>query len=257
MRERASDGIAWYESAMRTHLSRPSLLSLAVLAAIAGCTSVDSSDIKTHGINPGMHVTSSADAAGSHVDVTLHVGNSPTTFVNLADGDSLTASTGGDPVELKESNLLGVTSYSGDLDTQEPGTKVTIVFTRQSDESAPASTVTMTEKLSLSSPQPGAAFSRDADDLTVAWTSDPSDDGVTVSWTGDCVEAGSIDVAAGESQATIDKSTIKKRQGDNVADSCDVTIAATRTRTGTLDPAFGGGAITHSFSASAKVTANP
>jgi hypothetical protein len=192
------------------------------------------------------------------VSVNFHVGDSPTTFVNLGADDVVTATAeGGQPVTLTESNLLDVFTYAGDLATKDPGTKVTIALTRPSDTNAPASTVTMTEQLALTAPAPGGVFARATNDVVVTWTSDASEDGVTVSWSGDCVDGGSVDVAPPGFTATIAAGTVKKREGDNVADTCDVTFFASRSRTGTLDPAFGGGSITHSFSASSKLTSNP
>ena len=223
---------------------------------IAGCTSIDSADIKTHGIKPSMSISSSDQQANSHVDVTFHVGDSPTTFVNLNQGETVVASTD-TPVTLNEYDVLGVTGYAGDLATKAPGTTVTINVTRVDNDSAPASTVTMTEQLALTAPAPGGSVSRANDDVAVSWTSDASEDGVTVSWSGLCVDDDHVDVAPPAKDVTIAKGKIKKKTGDNIDDNCDITFSATRTRTGTLDPAFGGGTIRHSFTSSAKLTSTP
>jgi hypothetical protein len=236
---------------------RSAIVSL--IAFISACTTVDSSDIKTHGIKPAMTISSSAEAPGSNVTVSLHVGDSPTTFVELQDGESITATPGTEAaVTLTKQSLLGVTDYVGALDTQVPGTSVTIDLTRPTDTNAPASTVTLTEKLTLTSPAAGSTASRANNDVTVAWTdSAPSPDAVKVAWTGDCVQDGSLDVEVGKTSATIAKGTVLKKTGDNIPDNCDVTFSASRTHAGTVDPAFGGGSIAHVFSSSAKVTSNP
>jgi hypothetical protein len=238
---------------------------IALVTATLGCTSVDSADITTHGIQPVMRVSSSPDGPNSHVSVTLNVGGSIDTFVNLDSDESIVATTdaeGGAPVTLSESGLLGLTSYSGDVVGKDAGTVVTLNLTRTNgNENAPASTVTLTDPLALTAPASGGTVSRDGDDVTVTWTSEASEEAVQVAWSGDCVDAGSVNVDPPGLTTTIAKGTIKKREAADadhpVADDCPLTLSATRTKTGTVDPAFGGGSIAHSFSASVQLTSNP
>ncbi|HEY4219966.1 MAG TPA: hypothetical protein VGO62_01460, partial [Myxococcota bacterium] len=231
------------------------LVVTGLLSAVVGCTSVDSADIKTHGIQPGMTVTSSAGATTSHVSVAFHVGDSIDTFVTLQDDESVTASVGTTPVKLAHSEILGFTSYDGDLPTNAAGTTVTIALSRPTDTSAPSSSVTMTDQLTLTSPTGGAGanVSRANDDVTVAWTSDTSADGVTVLAQGDCIDTFSTSVAPPNTSAIISKGTLKKKTGDNIADTCAVTFAAERSRSGTVDAAYGGGSISDTFSSSATL----
>jgi hypothetical protein len=79
--------------------------------------------------------------------------------------------------------------------------------------------------------------------LTVSWTPPSTDQ---ISWTadGDCIETATGSLADTGS-LTIPAATLKKRQGMNIADSCMVTLAVSRTRLGQLDPGYGqGGTIT-------------
>jgi hypothetical protein len=142
-------------------------------------------------------------------------------------------------------------SYGADIDVKDSGTKIVIALTRADGSAAPASTVTMTEQLGLSAPAAGTAFSRASDNIAVSWVSDPSKDPLTVTWSGPCITAGSIDVDHTDSASSISAGQIV---GDG---TCNISVGITRTRTGTLDPAFSGGSITHSFSSSATISSTP
>lgn len=233
--------------------------------ACVACTSLDSEDLRTNGMQPQIVVRSNAQEANSKLIVHIHVGDSITQFVDLDDPDVITVAVNGGAAEtLDESNLLGVTSYTKDIPGKEPGTEILVALARgEQDDPAPSSTVTFTEQLTLVSPAAGASLSRADDDILVEWTSEASDDGVRVDVNGDCIQPLTRPVQAGATSITLEKGSIQKREDTDedddqtVPDSCDINIAVVRTRTGTLDPAFGGGAIRHEFSASANATSNP
>jgi hypothetical protein len=243
---------------------RIALSSLAAIACVA-CTSLDSADLRTNGMQPDMAVRSNDQSAGSKIDVQIHVGDSIVDFVNLGGADILTLQVdGGAATELNELNLLGVTTYSADVGTKEPGTEVKVIFARgEADDPAPSSTVTLTEQLALTAPTAGAALSRADDDIVVTWTSDASDDDVRVDVTGTCIQPTTRQVQAGATTVTIERGSIQKTEDSDpdddseIPDSCDATLSVVRTRTGTLDPAYGGGNIRHEFTASAGMTTNP
>jgi hypothetical protein len=236
--------------------------ALILFAAIplVACTSLDSDDIETSGIHAFIRLSSTEGSTDTFVSVTMHAGNNPTQFINLVGDDKLTASAGEETIDLDESNLLGAYSYNGNLSTQEPGTEVTVALERVEKASAPSSKVALTEKLALTAPAASSTFSRADDDIDVQWNSAASPDAVTVSWSGSCVQDGSRDVAADATQVLIEKGSIQKKpdpeQGDPVPDTCDVTLKISRSRTGTLDPAWGGGEITHTYSDSLTFTSN-
>ena len=237
-------------------------IALSGLACVA-CTSLDSVELRTNGMKPDMVVRSSAEQANSKLDVQIHVGDSLVDFVDLVDPDVLTVQVdGAAAVELTENNLLGATGYSTDIATKAPGTEIKVILTRgPDDDGAPSSTVTLTEQLALTAPAAGAALSRADDDIVVTWTSEASDDDVSVSLSGDCIQPANRAVAADATTVTFEKGSVLKREdpeeGDPIPDSCDATVRVVRTRTGALDPAFGGGGIRHEFSAQAGVTTNP
>lgn len=247
---------------IRTELRFCYSLALAIPALVA-CTNIDSDDLDTDAMEPTIQVRSTEGADGSSVTVVLHVGDSPTTFVELQGDDTLTASAGEQTVTLEGSELLGVVQYNGDLDTKTPGDVVTIAFTRTEEgkASAPDSNVALTEGLALTAPAGGATSSRAAD-LQIAWDSAASEDQVRVGWSGGCVVDGSRDVTAGQSTLTLEAGSIEKReQGENeeepVPDNCDVTLTVSRSRSGTIDPAFGGGSITHTYTDSVTFASQP
>lgn len=224
------------------------------IPALFACTNIDSDDLDTDAMQPTINVRSTEGADGSSVSVVLHVGNSATTFVELQGDDTLTATAGEQTVTLDGRELLGVVEYTGNLDTKTAGDVVTIAFTRTEEgkESAPDSNVALTEPLALTAPAGGATSSRAAD-LAIAWTSEASEDQVRVGWSGECVEGGSRDVTGGASSLTLEAGSIVKReQGENeeepVPDNCDVTLTLSRSSSGTVDAAFEGGSITHTFS---------
>lgn len=226
---------------------------------VVGCTSLDSVDIRTEGIHPDMVVSSSSDGPGSSVRVTLHVGESLTDFVELEGEDKLSVTAGDETKDLEEQKVLGTVSYTASIATQEPGDEVVIAFARgEADEDAPASTVALGAKLTLTSPAAGAALSRANDDVLVSWTSEASDDGVVVDFNGPCIQGGTRTVQAGETSVTLAKGSILKREPANdteqVPDECEMTVVVRRQHAGTLDPAYGGGSIRHEYTASAKVT---
>ena len=240
-------------------------MTLTVGIACVACNSLESGDLRTNGMEPDIVVRSNNTDANSKLNVNIHVGDSINSFVDLDAPDVMTASVnGGEATELSESNLLGVTGYSMDVNTKEPDTEVIVILTRgEQDDGAPSSTVAFTQQLALTSPGAGASFSRATDDIEVTFTSEESTDGVRITVTGECIDSISLDVQAGDTAVTIEAGTILKKVDQNteddleIPDSCDIAVSAVRTRTGTLDPAYGGGSIRHEFSASAQATSNP
>jgi hypothetical protein len=241
------------------------LMTVTVGIACVACNSLESGDLRTNGMEPDIVVRSNNTDANSKLNVNIHVGDSLNSFVDLDAPDVMTASVnGGAPTELSESNLLGATGYSMDISTKEPDTEVVVALARgEEDEGAPLSKVTFTEQLVLTSPGAGASFSRANDPIEVTFTSEASEDGVRVNVTGDCIDSIGLDVQAGDTSVTIEAGTIQKKTDsdpedeNDIPDSCAITVSAVRTRTGELDPAYGGGSIRHEFSASAGATSNP
>lgn len=247
------------QPARSTRLTRLVHASALAVPFVVGCTSIDSSDIRTNGVHPDMLVSSSSDGPGSNVVVMLHVGDSLTDFVELAGEDKLSLTAGDETKDLVEQKVLGTVSYHAPIATQEPGDEIVIQLSRgEEDEDAPASTVTLGAKLTLTSPAPGGASSRANDDIVVSWTSEASGDAVAVDYNGSCIQGGTRAVQSGETSVTLARGSILKREpassDEAVPDECEMAIVVRRTHAGTLDPAFGGGRIRHEYTASAKLT---
>src|SRR3954452_18028958 len=84
--------------------------SLATVLALAACTSVKSSNLKTAGISATMVVVADGTrqtAARGH----LNVDNNITDYVDLSAGDALVATSSGQTQTLSRSNFDGAISY--------------------------------------------------------------------------------------------------------------------------------------------------
>lgn len=234
-------------------------------AAVTGCSSIESGDLETSGINAAIEVRPRTD--GSATDVTASLTAGALTFVDLDGDDKLVASSGDVSADMEESNLLGAVSYAAVLSgINTAGDIVTVAFQRSGGKDpAPSSTVRLPEQVTMTAPEASASFSRAGDDITVTLENNASDDPVRVSWSGECVQDGGLDVPVDQTSVTISKGTILKREqvDENdpdsrpIPDTCTIQITAARRVTGTLDPAWGGGGISSVTSSSRDVTSNP
>jgi hypothetical protein len=246
---------------LRTSLSF-SALAAATLAATVGCSSIDSSDLETSGINASIEVVRLQNDGGVDVHASLAAGT--LNFVDLEDGDVLSARLGDNTVTLEQSDFLGALSYNGHLDGGAAGDVVTVALTRAEKDSAPTSTVNLPELIEITAPAASAAFSRADDDIVVTVSGEESDVGARLSWSGDCVVTDGIDVPADQTTVTINRGTIVKREqvdendpdSQPVPDSCTVTLTVRRTTAGALDAAYKGGSITGVTQSSRDITSN-
>ncbi len=231
-------------------------LTLAALAFLSGCSTASSTDIKTSGLYASFSGT--ADGSGkTRVSTTLQVGQLSTTFVEIAGTDALDASSGTDKSAMAKSSLLGLVSYSASLTGDEEGKSVTVALTRASpDTSAPSSTLTLPAKFQITGPTGGAAFARGADAIEVKWDNSGKTDAMSAELSGSCIkpvtktgpDTGSLIIAGADLVAT----------KDNETKTCDVSIVVKRSRTGTLDAAYGkGGSVQGIQSRVLSITSKP
>ncbi len=245
-------------------MKKTSVCVLALVAAVAGCSSIESGDLETSGMTAIISATVRDDSSAT--DVVASLGAGALTSVDLDGEDILSASADDVSVELEESNLLGVFTYNGVLEgIAEPGTEVTVSLARSADKTpAPSSTVRLPVAVFLTSPAAGTAFSRENDDIVVEINSGASDDDMRLNWSGDCVKNDGVDVPAGQVSVTINRGTIIKRaqvdendpDSQPVPDTCTMTLTIERVVEGVLDPAWGGGSITSVSQDSRDVTSN-
>ena len=209
------------------------------LLAVAGCSTVASSDLRTHGMTARIFV--SATAAGIGVGADLTAGG--TTSVELRPGDTLVARTGGHQVTLRETSVLGLHSYSGTLAvTPAPGTEVAVDLERAGGGSA-SSSVQLPGRVGMSAPRDGVMISRGRD-LRVRVAPGPGS--IRVDWSGSCV--GSGEVRFEESQpVVVPAGTLRllapASGGPAVPARCDVAITVTRVVEGRLAASYHGGLI--------------
>jgi hypothetical protein len=209
-------------------------ITIAVVSLFAfGCTeSVESNDVRTSGVYPEIAVTATGNG-NSQVRVRLKVGGSNSnTFLDMTGEDRLEATVGDDTKVLDETSK---DTYTASFPTDEEGTEFTIAFLRgTSDDDAPASTVTMPAPFAMELGATTAA--RGMDDLDVTW--DPPASGSSIAWklSGECVKLDSGSTPD-DGAYTIEAGSIETFEAD-MDKSCTVNFEMTRSKMGTVDPAF-------------------
>ena len=222
------------------------MISLSILSVglSVGCESAESEDIRTSGMYPNMSIVS--DGASSQADVIIRVGG-PTsnTFVNLTSGDTLTVAVNDDqPVTMTENNLGDYYQYSATLNETEEDTQFTFALTRENDDSAPESIVTLPAPFSISSPLSENLFSRENDDVVVTWEPSGQGDSMTLYLGGDCIEDYSDASLDDTGSHTISAGTLALDEEDDQFDSsCSVDVTIRRNRVGTVDAVFDEGVL--------------
>lgn len=245
---------------MLASLAVKRIAALAMVLVLAGCSTVDSKDIRTSGMTANLVVTLPEDTDAADVSASLQVGN--LTFVELGDGEKLTATGGGKDVSLRQHRAAGVTDYSNRLDgVVAAGTEITFSLKRNSqDESAPTSTVKLPERVRLVAPASGTTFSRRRD-LVVRFDSEPSQQPSILTWAGDCVQEGSLDLEPGRTTATIPRGAIKPDlttpSPAPAARTCQVRLSLIRRTEGKLDPAFKNGSVTAESESAREINSVP
>ncbi len=236
-------------------MRRPLIAVTLASLVLAGCSTVDSADIKTSGMTADLLVTVPEGGTSAEVSATLRVGT--LTFVELGGGEKLTAVGDGRSATLKRGKLAGVTSYKGRLDgVAKPGTEVTFALQREGDNtSAPVSTVTLPEPVEFTAPAAGTRFSRRAD-IGVRFTSGPP---AVLTWAGECIQGGSLQLEAGRTSATVSRGTVRPTPTPATAASgtCQLSLTLTRRTEGKLDEAFKNGTVAAESRAVRQVVSAP
>ncbi|WP_410793343.1 hypothetical protein [Kribbella sp. C-35] len=237
------------------------IAALALIVVLAGCSTVESKDIRTSGITANYVVTLPETADVASVSASYRVGT--LTFVELGDGESVTSSGGGKDVKLKHHRSAGVTDYDGQLDgVVDAGTEITFNLTRgKDDDSAPRSTVKLPERVQLTAPLAGTTYSRRAA-IPVRFNSHPSEQQSILTWAGDCIQTGSLELEPGRTSVSIPAGSIRPVTGTPTpgvkpATTCPVDITLTRRTEGTLDKAFKDGHITAESQSVRRITSAP
>lgn len=213
-----------------------------VLFGLCACTDpVKSGDYATNELD------ATYDAACGGTSTVLSAffeltGGTLLTYVRLDATDSATVTSGDLTEELAELEVGDLVSYVGGLPLYEADTPFVFSLTREVDEGAPNSEVTLPPPFEINGVNPPEGYSRSADTLTVAWTGESAGDPMTMSFSGDCIENYSVDLEDESGSAAVPAGTIVD-QSTVSGGTCDVTMTLRRSREGTLDSGFAGGSI--------------
>jgi hypothetical protein len=212
------------------------LCMLALLAS--GCAKTESSDLLTSGIYADLSARSTGTGTTT-VYATLYVGNpNNLNFVELTGNDKLIASYGTEHKAMNQTELLNIVSHAAQFSTDAEGAAFEIALERSVDAGAPKSTVTLPAVFTLN-PVP-ATVSR-ATALPLSWLPAASTDAMAWKATGACIGDTQGTITGDPGSWMIQAGTFTKREGQNIADSCMVTITMTRSRAGVLDSHYGKG----------------
>jgi hypothetical protein len=233
-------------------MTKLALLAICSAMALAACAKTDSEDLLTHGMSAELEARATGDGT-TLVSATLFVGDpSDLNFVELQGDDDLIAENSGQQMEMGESSLGNIVSYSAVFTTDEEGDEFVVDFERSLDAGAPDSSVTLPAKYTVDAVD--TAQSRAAD-LVLSWD-EPSDDDMAWRADGSCIELAGAPIDANATDLTISASTLVAVAGADP--SCQVTITLTRQREGDLDPGYGhGGSILGTQIRTVVFTSNP
>ncbi|MBA3391350.1 MAG: hypothetical protein H0T89_01845 [Deltaproteobacteria bacterium] len=212
---------------------------LALLVLVLGaCSKTESTDIRTSGIYASITASTLGDGT-TNVSTTLFLGNPINlNFVELAGEDELLASHAGMEKVMVESDLFNVVSYRAQFQTDAEGEQFEVAFLRGDDVSAPSSIATLPAKFTLGA---GPASAARSTALAVSWSPAGSTDAMSWVAEGDCIERASGTFAGDTGTGAIAAGTIMKRDNQQVADSCEVTLSVSRSRLGEVDVHYGKG----------------
>lgn len=216
------------------------LLLGALTAGLAGCSTSQSADIATDGIHADLSVT--ADGSGQSTAVAvLRAGDATSNdFIDLSAGDTLVATEGSNNAQtMVREDFANLIYYQAIFAVDSADTPFDIAFNRTNYVSAPNSAVTLPAPFVLTGPTENAGISRQSP-ITITWSGSGQADPMHWDANGDCIQAVGADISSDTGTATIAAGTIVPQQGQGTA-SCTVTIHLSRTRAGTLDPAYGKG----------------
>lgn len=218
------------------------LLSLCALGNLA-CEQVSSEDVLTSGVY--ANIVAEADGDGStQVSTSLRVGGAlSNTFLDLSEGESITATSGTEEKTLARVSVLGAISYVGTFPGDEADKPFTVAWNRaEGYVSAPSTTITMPASFTLTAPVAGTTFSRANDDLVVSWDGSGTTD--EMFWeviTSTCArEMKTNGITNDPGTFTITAGTLTSIEGHE-GETCDTTLVLLRRRMGAIDAAYGEG----------------
>src|SRR6478752_475663 len=205
-------------------------LSLIGLSAL-GCSkeTTSSNNIKTGGIAALIDVYADTDTkAVVHVKLVVG-GSSSNTYVDLEGQDKLVA-TADD--QTKTLSVVDTGIYEATFSGVGEDTAFTVTLDRPEDTTASDNSGDLPAPFSLD--KPTEDLSRKDDALDVSWAPDSSDK-MNLDFDGDCIFSYDKDVS--DTGAYTVKAGVLESTGKD-AETCDIDLLATRTRSGSADSKF-------------------
>ena len=215
---------------------------LVLCASLAACTTVDSDNLLTSGMYADIAARAGGDGTTT-VSATLFLEDPiELNFVQLTGDDQLVASFEDETRVMSETNILNIVSHHATFQADLEGDEFVVDFQRSVDNGAPESIATLPAPFDIVPPP--ASISRAAA-LDLDWQPAGTADLMSWSASGDCIETTGSSIPDDSGAITLGADTLQKRQGQQIADSCTVTIEITRSRLGILDRGYGeGGEVT-------------
>jgi hypothetical protein len=220
-----------------------------ITLSLSSCAETESENVKSSGVRAEIEVV--ADGSGTtDVDVQLEVGSSGglRTQLELSNGDSLIAYANGEQRTLTKIERLFGTHYVTSFDFDSPNIEFRIALNRNNDVSAPNSTVLLPDPFTITTPQSGERFARNADIVTI-WEPGFSDHSIRIDYDLFCSDGESIivlgteEVISDSGQHSINATELLgvRANHPSTQNGCDLEITVTRARSGNLDPNYGEG----------------
>ena len=215
---------------------------LVLCSMLAACTTVDSDNILTSGMYADISARASGDGTTT-VSATLFLEDPlELNFVELTGDDQLVAIFEDQTRVMTETNILNIVSHHATFQADFEGDEFVVDLQRTVDNGAPESIATLPAPFDIVPPP--QSISRSAA-LDLDWQ--PANTADLMSWSasGDCIELAGSSIPDDSGAVTLGPNTLQKRQGQQIADTCTVTVEITRSRLGVLDRNYGeGGEVT-------------
>ncbi len=225
-----------------------SLFVLFVLVASAGCSEIDSRNIRTAGINADMEA--GVDGS-SRTEVEVRLTTDSTLFadqIDLSRGDRLFATINGVTQRLGRSGSRYRTTFNFDAG----GMVLIVELDRDNDRNARDSRITIPDAFDILMPAANTVFEA-AEEVTVVW--DPPANGNTIEliYSGQCMNMQSNESEGFFRSFNISDSGMHSVVVENLLNSsdqrqnfdpmmaCPTTVTLRRRSTGTIDREFDGG----------------
>ena len=228
-----------------------------ILLLLNSCSSTDSDNIKTKGIyaNYQLKILNNSTA----IETSLQSGGFTGTYLDLTSEDTLIVEVNGKEGVLKrDRGLLNQIYYEGVLKTNEPNTEVKIIFSREESDEKLVSSISLPDKLVISS---GQNKNHSLDDTVIIKWKKSSVKGTkinidsSISCYNENNNTGSLsdrlDLADNGQYSISLKSLYEDFKQDK---NCEVTINVTRYKKGTIDSRFGSGDMRAFHSQKIKIT---